>query len=337
MAKRRFRTEDDPEGEAPAPTASAEDRRRERKRLRAQRDSGHLRGKDRMGLGRRALLFGLPVAVILVIVAVLLLNSSSPPCLQLQPIPAASGLPAFPPANTTNFGTTWCPSASSVLVTDPVLTIRINGNVVGLPSSIGRRTNYTSGGTPYTCDLPISTYTPSQGGLTANTIYINSPWPYIYTLGDFFQVWAQSYSTVDVNSSFPSQPITYTSTDLLGFTPTASDTVQLWVDNGPSSAGPNLDLDTLTNSNNNVYPSCLVSVYGDNHSILLTYGPTTVRAAMGHGMPSPELVTGGGVPDPALELYNSPTAHLGTLRTELALQGFVEAHALLWLTLRATA
>ncbi|MHB8352618.1 MAG: hypothetical protein ACYDFT_08045 [Thermoplasmata archaeon] len=336
MAKRRFRTEENPEGEATSPAASAEDRRRERKRLRAQRDAGHLRGKDRMSLGRRALLFGLPVAVILVIVAVLLLNSSPPPCLQLQPIPAQSGIPAFPPANTTNFGTTWCPSATSVLQTYPVLTIRINGNVVGLPSTIGRRTNYTSGGTPYTCDLPLSTNTPSAGGLTPNTIYIISPWAYIYTLGDFFQVWAQSASTANVNSSFPSQPITYTSTDLLGFTATAADSVQLWVDNGPSSAGPNLNLDTLTNSNS-AYPACLVSVYGSSHSILLTYGPTTVRTALGSGLSSPQLQTGGGVPDEALLLYSSPAPHLGSIETELALLSYVNVHSMGWLALRAPA
>lgn len=335
MAKRRFHEDENPEGDAPSPTASAEDRRRERKRLRTQRDSGHLRGKDRMSLGRRALLFGLPVVVILVIVAVLLLNTGAPPCLQLQPIPAQSGIPAFPPANTTNFGSTWCPTATSVLQTYPVLTIRINGNVVGLPSSIGRRTNFTSGGTPYTCDLPLATNTPANGGLTPNTIYIISPWPYIYTMGDFFQVWSQSYSTVDVNSSFPSQPITYTSTDLLGFTSTASDSVQLWVDNAPSSAGPNLDLDTLTNSNS-AYPACLVSVYGSNHAILLTYGPTTVRTAAGHGLSSPWLTTGGGIPDSGWMQYNSPAPHLRTLQLELALLSFVGVHTVGWLSLRVT-
>ncbi|MGI0151308.1 MAG: hypothetical protein ACREC5_05175, partial [Thermoplasmata archaeon] len=61
----------------------------------------------------------------------------------------------------------------------------------------------------------------------------------------------------------------------------------------------------------------------------------TTTTAAGDGLASPHLATGGGVPDEALLLYNSPAPHLGPLLSELGLEGLVNERALPWLSLRA--
>jgi hypothetical protein len=334
VAKRRTRSGPDPEGSDEERPASAEDRRKERKRLRAAREAGNVRGKDRPSWVRRGLIFGIPTAIIVVVIVVLLVNPFQPPCIQFQPIPASSGIPAFPPHNTTDFSTTWCPNAPSVFSAYPQLTIEIGSTTVALPTSIGRESNFTQGGSPYACDLPIQTNTVAQGGASPNTIYILSPWPYIYNLSVFFSVWAQSYSKADVNSSYSSQPITYTPTDLLGFTNDATHSVSLWVDNQISSAGPNLNLDTLSN-NPNVYPSCIGSIYGTSHTILLRYGSTGTKA-VDRGVVSPVLATGGSPVDLALEAYGSPAPLVeGALRT-FGMIAYLHLKGLDWLVLRSS-
>jgi hypothetical protein len=333
VAKRRNLPGSESEDAEAASAASAEDRRKERKRLRAAREAGNVRAKDRPSWLRRGLIIGVPTAIIIVIIVILLVNPFQPPCLQLQPIPAQSGIPAFPPHNTTNFGDTWCPGASSVFQTYPTLTIMIESTTVGLPSSIGRETNYTSNGAPYDCDLPIQTNTVAQGGLTSNTIYLVSPWAYVYTLGDFFQVWAQSYSNVDVNSSYSSQPITYTTTDLLGFTSDSTHSVTLWVDNQISNQGPSLDLDTLSNAGN-VYPSCLGTIYGTGHTILLRYASSGASAAFG-SLPPPTLTTSGSPVDLPLLLYDSPSPHVQSTLLLLGMVAYLHEKSLDWLALKA--
>jgi hypothetical protein len=313
--------------------ASSEERRRERKRLRSAREAGNVRGKERPSWLRRGLLIGVPTAIIVAIIIVLLVNPFQPPCIQFQPIPASSGVPAFPPHNTTDFSRTWCPSAPSVFSAYPELTIRIGTTTVGLPTSIGRESNYTSGGQPYACDLPIQTNTVAQGGASPNTIYLLSPWPYIYNLSAFFSVWAQSYSNVNVNSSYSSQPITYTPTDLLGFTNDANHAVSLWVDNQVSTAGPTLNLDTLSN-NGNVYPSCLGSIYGTSHTILLLYG-TTGTKAIARGMTSPALTTAGAPVDLSLQAYGTPAPLVQATLRALGMVSYLHLKSVDWLALRS--
>lgn len=285
MAKRR-RAPDAPE-KAPE-DLTPEERREKRRRERASKDKH--RTKSLGSRWRRTAVVGGAGGVIAAVVVVLVFfHPFGVPCLQFQANP--SGTPAFPGHDTTDFTGTWCPSGVTVVMqTYPLLTVSINGNVVSLPSSIGRNSSYTLGGNPYECDLPLVTRSAALTGLPANTIEIISPWPYDYNLSDFFQVWAQSYSTVSVNATSPSQPIVYTTTDLLGFTADSGHVVTLYVDNQPSSAGPNLLLNTLDGTPS-PYPTCLGEVYGTGHHILLTYGARPQTAALAPGAPG-HLETG---------------------------------------------
>jgi hypothetical protein len=334
VSKRRGRDRPEDETETRAAELSPLERRRLRKRERAARDAGNVRPKRGWSPLRRGLVLGVPAAIVVVIVVILLFNPFQPPCLQLQSIPASSGIPAFPPHNQTDLSTSWCPPAvTPVFQSFPLLTIDIGRNpTLSLPTSIGRNTTYVQNHEPYTCQLPIFTDTPAQGGLPTNTIYIISPWNYIYTLGDFFSVWSQSYATVNVNATFPNQPISYTSSSLLGFTADSTHTITLWVDNQVSSAGPDLNLDTLSNAPN-VSPSCLGTIYHTGHTILLSYTSTKVGSAR-VGLQSPALSTGGGVPDLALALYDSPAVHLGPYLAFEQWAGYLEHKGLGWLTLR---
>lgn len=238
--------------------------------------------------------------IVAIVVVLVFLHPFGVPCLQFQANP--SGTPAFPGHNTTDFTGTWCPSGVTIVMqTYPLLTISVNGNVVPLPSAIGRNSSYTNGGNPYECNLPLLTRPSALTGLPANSIEIVSPWPYDYNLSDFFQVWAQSYSTVSVNATSPSQPIIYTTTDLLGFTADSSHAVSLYVDNQPNTAGPNLLLNTLDGSTA-PYPSCLGEVYGTGHKILLSYGPRPLAAAVA-AVTTSDLSTG---PAPGLPTAIAP-------------------------------
>lgn len=335
VAKRRsLNAPLDPETDGTGPPATtSEARRRERKRQRTAAEAGNPRARARTNPWRRILLIGIPAAIVIAVVLLLLFNPLQPPCVAPGAIPASSGLPAFPAHNATSFGTSWCPPPSTwtpVLESYPSLTIAIGTSYVGLPSSIGRNSSYSLDGRAYSCTLPIATYPPSEGGFTASTIYIVSPWPYRYTLGDFFEVWAQSYASVDVNASYAAQPINYTTTSLLGFSDDSTHSVTLWVDNQVSRSGPGLDLDTL--SSQTTYPSCLGSIYGTSHTILLSYASTSAAATSVSAAPT--LATGGGVPDLALGLYNSPAPHLEPFELEWGQLEFVHSKALGWLALR---
>jgi hypothetical protein len=289
VAKRRNRGPS-ADGTPDAPV-SAEERRRARKRERTAREAGNVRPRSRGSGWKRAVLFGVPVAVVAVIIVILIINPFKPPCTAFAAIPSSSGsYPEFPLANQ-SLDASWCPpNPSYVLQAYPLLRISIEGNGVGLPTGIGVNRSYTLNGQPYTCILPIAVLSASEGGsLPGGTIYINSPWPYIYNLSSFFHVWAQTSSTVNVNSSHPSQPVQYTATDLLGFTADASHAITLWVDNTPSTAGPGLNLDTLTNQGS-PYPSCIGSIYGTGHTVLLSYTSTAAHAA---ARPAPPGATAG--------------------------------------------
>jgi hypothetical protein len=304
VAKRRVsagRTET-----APEIARSPEERRKQRKKERVARKAG------RTGLGstwRRAAYVGVPAAVVVVVAVVLitLTNANSIPCLQLGPVPVGtSGTPAFPPHNTTSFSNTWCPGGvTTALATFPLLSISIGPTSVTLPSSIGRNSSYPA---KIECDLPVLTR-PATPDYPSGTVYVESPWAFSYNLSTFFSIWSQSYANVFVNTSHASQPIVYTSTDLLGFTADATHGVHLFVDGRPSSAGPSLGIDTL-DYGPNPYPTCMGEKYGTGHHILLTYGGATAGAA-GVRLLAPTLTTGPAVPGANLLLYDSPMPHLG--------------------------
>jgi hypothetical protein len=246
------------------------------------------------------MVLGIPTGVVVVLVVLFFVNpfKLAAPCLVFNPIPSSSGVPAFPPLNDTlaQIDQSWCaPGATLVMHFHPYLQIFVNGAVVTLPGSIGRKGNYTQG---LECDLPMHTHPPSAG-YPDGIIHVESAWPYIYTLSDFFQVWAESYSTVFVNTSAASQPITYTNTDLLGFQADATHAVTLTVDGSPSAAGPYLQLNTL-DYEPSPYPTCMDSAYGTGHTIVLSYSKkapgTAVPVGSHGGVVTPGSTAPGGPP-----------------------------------------
>jgi hypothetical protein len=262
VAKRRFRS--DPDAEA-APEDLSPEQRRVRRRDEKTRASRGKRPKEERTGWRRGIMPGIVAAVILAVVLVLWFGVGllfPHPCLAFQTIPTESGIPDFPASNTTNFGQTWCPSATALFSIHPELQISVNGQSVGLPTSIGRSLNFTN----YECDLPIHTEPGVSGGL----FNVTSPWPYDYTLGDFFSVWQSSYVSAFVNSTYSTRTIDYTSTQLLGLSTDSSHTLRLFVDNEPNSAGPSLVLNGLNNQAGS-NPSCIDAVYGSGHVIALVY------------------------------------------------------------------
>ena len=286
MAKRRLRSAD----ERPADELTPEERR-ERRREERRKDGKGKRPKTPATGWRRAVVPIIAVGAILA-VAILVLYGTNvlfpAPCLQFQPIPSGSGTPAFPAANTTasGFATSWCPGDAPVFQTYPRLTIVVGGSAVAIPTSIGISSNFSS----YTCTLPIHTQVPTSA-LPSGTISIESAWPYEYTLGEFFQVWQGSYVSAYVNSSYSTRTIDYTSTSLLGLPADSTHSLTLFVDNQPSSEGPNLVLNTLDGSGS-TYPSCLSKNFGTGHTIELVYHSTSTTAIEG-GIRGAALSTAG--------------------------------------------
>jgi hypothetical protein len=251
--------------ETPPEELTVEDRRAKRKRDRARKKAG--RDPTSRSPWRRALVIGVPVAIIAVVAVVLVLSNLPTPCISLVPIPNSAGpTPTFPSRTNPMFSTSWCPSASEVYGTAPLLTININGTVVSLPGSIGRNNSYPNN---YQCNLPVLTE-PASYGFAPNTINILSDWNYEYNLSTFFSIWSESYPNAYVSANSPAQPIIYQQNDILGFTNNGTSTVRLWVDNQPSYQGPLLDISTLDNTVT-PYPSCLANLYGTGHTIAITY------------------------------------------------------------------
>lgn len=323
MAKRRSLAPSEGTGdasEAPRSRRSAEERKRTARSK-----------KPREGpLWRKAIVPGGVAAAIILVVLVVIWGTGNlfqAPCLALQPIPSSSGTPAFPNATTTDFSRTWCPGDTSVLVSYPSIQININGQAVSFPDSIGRSSNFTA----YTCDLPIQTQS-AAAGLGPNIVVISSPWPYQYTLGDFFAVWADSYTTARVNASYSTSTIDYTSSQLLGLPINSAHIVTLFVDNQPSSLGPSLDLST-TSYLSNVYPSCIATVYGTGHTILIQY-KAAPGAAVGVGERGPLLETAGaGGALVALE-YGSPMPRVTETAGETAGLDHAKGASFAWLAIR---
>jgi hypothetical protein len=330
VSKRRVAAdaEDDP---APA-ARTPEERRKERKKERTAKKAGRLRSASPW---RRAAYVGVPVAVVAAVAVVLitLSNANAIPCLQLTGVPVGTtGTPAFPPHNTTNFGTTWCPGGTTtVLASFPWLSISIEGTSVTIPTSIGRNSSYPGGAS---CQLPVATEVPAAG-YPSGTIYIESPWAFSYNLSTFFSVWSQSYSSVYVNTSKASQPIVYQANDLLGFTNDATHSVHLFVDGSPSSAGPSLGIDTL-DYGPNPYPGCIGEKYGTGHTILLSYTSSHAGVQLDPIL-GPTLRTGPADPGANLLLFDSPAPHFGFGAAERSAFSGVALTSLGWLVGRHAA
>lgn len=342
MAKRRFRAGED---------APLEDLTPEQRRARRRRDRELLRRGKKPPTGtrspwRRVALLGIPAGVIVAVVLVLLFsNIFTTPCIEFTSIPASSGLPAFPPHNTTDFSQSWCPPGVTFVVhIHPYVKINIEGQAVGIPPtqaatpqtpdypSIGRNSSYPGN---YECDLPLHTHPPDAGvGFPDGVLHIESPWPYAYNLSTFFYIWQQSFSSVYVNSSHASQPIVYQSNELLGFTADATHKVELFVDGQPSSAGPSLVLNTLDYAPN-PYPSCIGEVYGTGHVILLEYVQISPAVRAGALHPA-TLTTAGPSALPYLASLGGPLEKASNAPAESTTLAHAQFAALGWLALRGT-
>jgi hypothetical protein len=323
VAKRRSLAPSD------APDDDPRGRRAGRSAEERKRDARSKKPKDGP-FWRKALIPGGVVAAIVIVVLVVIWGTGhlfQAPCLSLQPIPASSGTPAFPSANTTDFSRTWCPDDTSVLVSYPSVQVVINGQTVGLPDSIGRSANFTD----YTCDLPIETQA-AAAGLGTNIVEISSPWPYEYTLGDLFAVWADSYTTAKVNASYTATTIDYTSSQLLGLPIDSSHIVTLFVDSQPSSAGAALDLST-TSDLSNVYPTCISTVYGTGHTILIQYKSAGSTSAA-PGLQGPVLATAGAGGGLVAAEYGSPMAKVTSTVADAAGLEQAKGASFAWLAIR---
>jgi hypothetical protein len=320
VAKRRLRNPEDTEPEERTP----EERREARKKERAEGSATKRKARGPASPWRRAGIAGGVSAVIVAVVVLLLLNPfhTQPPCLSFQTSP--SGYPAFPPAGTTDFTSSWCPQNVPIVVQAyPLLHISIQSTVVTLPSAIGRNLNFSN----YACNLPLLTQ-PATSSIPSNIVQIQSPWPYIYNLSAFFTVWSQSYASVHVNTSYPAQPIAYSNSSLLGFTADATHEIVLYVDNQPSSAGPSLELNTLSNLPN-PYPSCLATIYGTGHTIVLAYRAKTATA-LEPGLRGPVGGTEAAIVPPPL-LSTLPPVHGATSGLDVAAMRLVTLN---WLVLK---
>ena len=323
VAKRRFKSIP---SDRDVEELSPEERRAQRKRERAQ---GGGASKSAKGLGstwRRGAIVGVSAAAVIVIALLLILNPfhAAPPCITLENSPV--GAPGFPPKGTTDFSQTWCPqNVPTVYAVQPYLQIYINGQHVSFPAAIGQNANFSG----YTCVLPIATHrTNTPNGLVDFT----SPWPYHYNLSAFFSVWSQSYSGAYVNATSPSQPIVYQNGNLLGYTSDASHQITLFVDNQLSSQGPTLNLETLAYSSN-AYPSCMASIYGTGHTVVLSYKSTKSTAFL-PGIRASSAESAAYDPRAALRLYEGPAPHFGLQTAERAALERAHWVGLPWLALR---
>ena len=78
------------------------------------------------------------------------------------------------------------------------------------------------------CDEPLHTHD------TSGIIHVEAPANTQYTLAGFFEVWKATYGTLSFNGT--SHPITFNSTDILGFRADATHKVVVLVDGKPSTA-----------------------------------------------------------------------------------------------------
>ena len=164
----------------------------------------------------------------------------------------------------------------------PWLRIWIDGanpSNITIPAAIGIRNPVFqggfAGGGPSSCFEPLHTHDSS------GIIHVESPDSVTqYTLGDFFQIWNETYSTISINGI--SQPIVLTSNDILGYKPDQTHTLSLIVDGSSSSAYQNLVLNNYDycNSQTNGPPCSPTAVinpyppsypYGTLHTILVYY------------------------------------------------------------------
>jgi len=123
-------------------------------------------------------------------------------------------------------------------------------------------------------------------------IHIESEIDMNYTLGDFFNIWNQTYSYSLINGI--KHPIIFTSSDILGYTTNSSYKLVLLVDGKPSTLTDyrKLVLNTLdycNASDTQTTSPCYATAggnpawnggastypYGTGHTIIIEYGPAS--------------------------------------------------------------
>lgn len=153
-----------------------------------------------------------------------------------------------------------CPTTLGVHI-HPYLSIVIEGSNVTIPADIG----ITS------CNEPLHTHD------TSGIIHLEaSSASTQYTLGDFFQIWKDTYGTISINGA--SHPIVFNSTDILGFTADSTHKVVLLVDGKPSTDYGSLVLNSLDYcSAATTGPPCSPTAVGDPY-----YGSQAYPYGTGH-------------------------------------------------------
>jgi len=203
-------------------------------------------------------------------------------------------------AGSLNFPFPCLGSESLFLHIHPYLRIVIDGKNVTIPGAIGIENALPEGSSNWgevysggssSCFEPVHTH--DSSGL----IHIESPQNQNYTLGDFFNIWNQTYSYALFNGT--KHPVVFTDNDILGFTTNSSYKLVLLVDGKPSSAFGNLVLNTLdycgpsiTSTSSVCYPTDWNTQsntagqpawngqasgypYGTGHTIEIEYGPAS--------------------------------------------------------------
>ena len=181
----------------------------------------------------------------------------------------------------------------------PYLRIIIDGKNVTIPGAIGienpnpiEPSNWGEvySGSSASCFEPVHTH--DSSGL----IHIESPDNQNYTLGDFFNIWAHTYSYALFNGT--KHPIVFSNSDILGYTTNSNYSLVVLVDGKPSTAYNNLVLNTLDYCGPTITSTsspCYVTdwdaatnsagapawnggtgyPYGTGHTIVIEYGPSS--------------------------------------------------------------
>lgn len=194
-------------------------------------------------------------------------------CLSLSAPPASSGVPSESTWD-------WCVNASDAIVERMFvqLSIVIAGDPVVIPGGIGELPPGHFASSPtlsQPCNMPVFTDNSTGGGRSSGGyLEIASPWAFTYTLEDFFSLWHDSDSTVDVNGV--TEPITYSGDQIFNYSDSANgaQVVRLWIDGTQVATGPSqvLNYEISSYDTSQDVPSCFLSDYGSDHSIEITWG-----------------------------------------------------------------
>ena len=171
-----------------------------------------------------------------------------------------------------------CSSGESYIHVHPYISIKIEGTNVPVPANVGFLNSRGCLEELHTHDASGVIHVElSQADKLGN-----------YTLGDFFRVWAITFSTVLINGT--SHPVEFTNTDILGFKTDATHKIVVLVDNKTVSNPFGLPLEQYDycDASTGGGPPCALTVgttnplwkggsaypYGTGHTIVIEYVST---------------------------------------------------------------